>query len=176
MIFLCQIFINNKTWEVRNSQDTSTKITLISFVFLLPPPPRRSLQEDVHCLYHVIAKGAAGSSTHLLHHVHSTGVGISWSWDISRWDSHNCRRSMCMERSCNRLLRGRRMIIMMMMTVEWHFRLDKISRRFSSNTELNCHHISFYIIELHFHRLNKSLIFFYLIYRNITVMTCLNIN
>ena len=54
----------------------------------------------------------AGTSTHLLHHLHPRGVRISWSWYISRWDSHTCRRSVCMEKSCNRLLRSQRMIMM----------------------------------------------------------------
>ena len=40
-------------------------------------------------------------------------VRISRSWDICRWDSHTCQRSMCMEKSCNRLLRSRRMMILM---------------------------------------------------------------
>ena len=50
----------------------------------------------------------AVSSTHLLHHVHPMGVRKSWSWYISRADSHTCRRSMCMEKSWNRLFRGRK--------------------------------------------------------------------
>ena len=40
----------------------------------------------------------AGMSMHqLLHHIQPMVVRISWSWYIRRWDSHTCRRSICME-------------------------------------------------------------------------------
>ena len=61
-------------------------------------------------MYHLMAKE---SWDVLLHHMHPKVSRISWSWYISRWDSHTCWRSMCMEKSCNRLLCSQRMMMMM---------------------------------------------------------------
>ena len=78
-----------------------------------PSSYRRRACKKIRFLCTTSWQKEAGSPTHLFHHIHLRGVRISWSWYISRWDSHTCRRSMCMEKSCNRLIHSRTMMIMM---------------------------------------------------------------
>ena len=73
--------------------------------------PEEEPVKKICSLYTTTWQKETWTSTYLLPILHQTFVGVWWRWYVGWPDRHTCPRSMCMEKSCNRLLRSRRMMM-----------------------------------------------------------------
>ena len=99
---------------------TLCKEATAEFSWACPSSPWRRACQKICSLYTTTWQKetwtSTGTSTYLLPILHQTFVGVWWRWCVGWPDRHTCPRSMCMEKSCNRLLRSRRMMMMMRVT------------------------------------------------------------